>query len=140
MDAEVLVRYQVSGIKDLVEEKGIAFFRQAESETLKKLDLQNAVISTGGGTPCYLDNMDWMKEHGTVAFLYVDEKSLFNRLKTTNLHDRPLLRGLDDDGLRKFIHQKLQERMPFYSQADVVFKPVQSDMNDFLAMLDSKTG
>ncbi len=124
----------------MVEEKGIAFFRQAESETLKKLDLQNAVISTGGGIPCYLDNMDWMKEHGTVVFLYVDEKSLFNRLKTTNLHDRPLLRGLDDDGLRKFIHQKLQERMPFYSQADVVFKPVQSDMNDFLAMLDSKTG
>lgn len=135
LDAEVVKQYQANSITGLIDGHGIDFFREAERDALRELNLHSAVVATGGGTPCYFDNMPWMKEHGTVVFLDVDEKSLFNRLKTTNLHERPLLRGLDDEGLKQFIHEKLEQRMAFYKLADIAFNPVQYGVDELVALL-----
>ncbi len=124
LDALVLAEYNESSIKDLVAARGMDFFRQAESDTLKSITSTNAVVSTGGGTPCYFDNIDWMKRRGAVVFLQVDEGVIYSRLKTTGLEERPLLNGLDDAGLKEFIHNTLQQRLPYYRQADITFNPV----------------
>ena len=77
LDAAVAQQHRLKNITGIIGEEGMDFFRELESKTLKKLDLENTVISTGGGTPCYFDNMSWMKSNGTVVFLDVDEKSTF---------------------------------------------------------------
>lgn len=135
IDELVIKQHQVSGIKELVETKGMDFFRQAETDVLKSLIADNAVISTGGGIPCYFDNLDWMKSRGVVVFLKVDEGVIFSRLKTTDLKERPLLRDLDDAGLKQFIHEKLAERMPYYNQAQIVFNPVSQKIDELVEVV-----
>ncbi len=142
LDAAVLEKYNADNVayptetlNALINEKGFPFFRALESETLRLLNTDNKLISTGGGTPVYFDNMEWMKRRGNVVFLNVDEGVLFGRLKTTNLQERPLLKDLDDDALKLFIHEKLQERMPVYTQAQIHFNPVKQKMEELLLAL-----
>lgn len=125
----------VNSLKQLIEEKGFPFFRAIESETLRLLDTDGNVISTGGGAPVYFDNMGWMKRRGTVVFLNVDEGVLLSRLKTTDLEERPLLKDLDDEGLKQFIHDKLAERLPVYQQAHIHFNPVTQKMEELISAL-----
>lgn len=124
-----------STVKELIEKHGIEHFRALEAETLRLLDTTNKLISTGGGTPCFFDNLDYMKRRGTVVFLNVDEGVIFSRLKTTDLNERPLLKGLDDEGLKNFIHEKLEERLPIYQQADISFNPVTQKMEELVDLL-----
>jgi shikimate kinase len=135
IDELVVTRHYISGISELINAKGIDFFRQAESEVLKGLTAEHAVVSTGGGTPCYFENLEWMKRRGVVVFLKLDEGVIFSRLKTTNLAGRPLLKDLNEDGLKSFIHEKLGERLPYYNQADIIFDPVHEKMEELVAKL-----
>ena len=137
IDELVAARYRISGIKELIETKGMDFFRQAESDVLKSLSAEHAVVSTGGGTPCYFDNLDWMKRRGVVVFLKVDEGVIFSRLKTTNLEERPLLKDLDDEGLKLFIHEKLEERLSYYNRADIIFDPIHEKANELVVKLQT---
>jgi shikimate kinase len=127
LDEEV-VKLAGKSISEIIEQEGEEKFRQLENTALKGLDISNKVISTGGGTPCFYDNIEWMKEHGLVVYLNVPEGVIYSRLKTTDLTQRPLLKGLDDDGLKQFIHTKLEERLPYYYRAKVFFNPVNTDM------------
>ncbi|MBS1685839.1 MAG: shikimate kinase [Bacteroidetes bacterium] len=117
-------------IKNIITTHGEPYFRQKESETLRSLEIENKIISTGGGTPCFYDNMAWMNAHGITLFLNVSEKAIYSRLKTVDREQRPLLRGLDDEGLRLFIHDKLRERRPFYEQAQLSLDPISAPLND----------
>ena len=95
-------------------------FRQLESEVLKKtLYPDNAIISTGGGLPCYFDNMDWMKANGKSVYIKLSPKTLADRLETGK-EERPLLQDKHGDALVAFIEQKLGERERFYSQASII--------------------
>lgn len=135
LDEAVCTANNYASVTALVEEKGIDFFREAESKTLRSLDLADKVISTGGGTPCYYNSMAWMKEHGTVIYLEMDEKTLFNRLKQSDMNERPLLKGLDDEGLKQFINSKLTERLSFYTQAHIIFNPLKGKVKELVAAL-----
>jgi len=125
----------VHTIREIVGQNGMAFFRAIERETLRLIDVRDKVISTGGGTPCHFDNMKWMKTRGTIVFLNVDEGVLLSRLKTTDLEERPLLKDLDEEGLKKFIYDTLQERLPVYKQADITFNPVKQEMQELIDLL-----
>ncbi|HVV54932.1 MAG TPA: shikimate kinase [Mucilaginibacter sp.] len=95
-------------------------FRKKESEILKKTVYpENAVISTGGGLPCYFDNMGWMKANGKVVYLQLPPKTLADRLETGK-EERPLLQDKHGDDLIAFIETKLAEREPFYTQANII--------------------
>ncbi len=140
LDSEVINHYQaqeehVQSIKEIIGQNGLPFFRAIESETLRLIDVNNKVISTGGGTPCHFDNMEWMKRRGMVVFLNVDEGVLFSRLKNTDLEERPLLKDLDEEGLKNFIHEKLKERLPIYTEANITFNPVTQKVEDLVELL-----
>ena len=124
LDEQICISNKTESINSLIELKGFDYFRKTESETLKSISIGNSLVSTGGGTPCYFNNIDWMKQNGTVVFIQVDEGVLLSRLKNTDLDQRPLLKGLDEEGLKTFISEKLKERLPFYEQAHFVFNPV----------------
>jgi len=76
-----------------------------------------------------------MKASGMTVYVELDEAALFSRLKTTDLNNRPLLRGLDDEGLKKFIHDKLEERGPYYYQAQIRFNPIRQGLDELIATI-----
>jgi shikimate kinase len=117
---EMIERGEGKTISETFETHGEDYFRQKESEYLKSIEPSlNAVVATGGGAPCFFDNMQWMNHHGITIYLKGDPDFLFQRLYTEKDH-RPLLKGKSDDEFRAFIVQKLSEREIFYSQCQLV--------------------
>jgi shikimate kinase len=105
-------------IEQIFQQEGEAYFRHLEQNCLKSMtQFDNTVISTGGGAPCFSDNMQWMKENGVSIFLNPSVDILLHRLLPRTAH-RPLIKGKSAIELRQYIQHKLEERMPFYSQAD----------------------
>lgn len=127
-------------VKDLVAEKGMDFFREEERRVLNSADFGSAIVATGGGTPCYFDNMQRMKMLGTVVYIEVAEEVLFSRLKTTDFSTRPLLQGMNEQDLRTFINSKLKERLPYYLQAHLVFNSVNSPLLQLIQKLELLEG
>lgn len=95
-------------------------FRELESGVLKQTKYpENAIVSTGGGLPCFFNNMDWMNAHGKTIYIKLSPKTLATRLENEK-EERPLLRQHHGDALVAFIADKLTEREPFYSQAAII--------------------
>lgn len=94
-------------------------FRELESQILKEQGRERTVISTGGGSPCFFDNMQWILENGISIYLHLTPKALHNRLQQSNIASRPALQGLRDEALLQFIEEKMGERDPFYKQAHI---------------------
>ena len=108
-------------VRQIFTERGEDGFRDLEKRMLHEVgEFENVVISVGGGTPCFFDNMDYMNQAGATVFLDVDVKVLFRRLKVAK-QQRPLLAEKTDEELTTFIVEALQKRVPFYSQAKYVF-------------------
>jgi shikimate kinase len=95
-------------------------FRLLESEALKHTPYpEHAVISTGGGLPCFFDNMDWMNAHGKTVYIKLSPKTLASRLENEK-EERPLLRQHHGEALVNFITDKLREREKFYNKANII--------------------
>lgn len=95
-------------------------FRALESKLLKEASYpENAVVSTGGGLPCFFDNIQWMNAHGKTVYIKLAPKTLADRLKSERTV-RPVLQGKQGEDLVAFIEQKLAEREKFYNQAGVI--------------------
>ena len=110
-------RYEME-ISEIFRLYGESEFRGAEQEILKELaSEENAVISTGGGAPCFFDNMEQMNITGKTFYINLPPNQLAERLLTTNLETRPLLARLSKEELEKFITENLTKREPFYTQA-----------------------
>ena len=104
-------------IRELFAERGEASFRELERSMLHEVsEFEDVIVSTGGGTPCFFDNMDYMNRHGQTVFLDVHPDIVFNRLRVAT-RQRPILQGKTDEELRSFIVEALDKRAPFYSQA-----------------------
>lgn len=113
-------RYQQT-VSQIFSARGEEGFRKIERSLLHEVgEFENVVISTGGGTPCFFDNMDFMNEHGTTVYLKADNEVLLERLLISR-HQRPILSGKSDDELRTFISESLEKREPFYTRAKEVF-------------------
>lgn len=131
---EVIIQSEQKSVNDIFESSGEEYFRVKEKDTLEKLVEENEsmVLSTGGGTPCFFNNIDLMKKYGTVVWLNTHVDILLNRLIKERLH-RPLLKGITDQELKTFIIRKLNERRMYYEQADVIIdKEDAISMNDFI--------
>ena len=108
-------------VSQIFTERGEEGFRELEKRMLHEAsDFENVVISVGGGTPCFFDNMEYMNQLGETVFLDVDNKVLFRRLKVAK-HQRPLLANKTDEELMTFIQEALEKRLPHYTKAKYVF-------------------
>ena len=108
-------------VSQIFSERGEDGFRDLEKRMLHEAaDFEDVVISVGGGTPCFFDNMDYMNQAGETVFLDVDVKVLFRRLKVAK-QQRPLLADKTDEELTAFITEALQKRLPHYTKAKHVF-------------------
>ena len=108
-------------IPQIFAERGEEGFRQIEHNMLHEVaEFEDVIISCGGGTPCFFDNIDYMNSVGETVFLDVDIRVLFRRLKIAK-QQRPLLDGKSDEELMQFIQEALQNRLPFYTRAKHTF-------------------
>ena len=108
-------------VSQIFAERGEDGFRELEKRMLHEAsDFEDVVISVGGGTPCFFDNMEYMNQVGETVFLDVDNKVLFRRLKVAK-HQRPLLANKTDEELMTFIQEALEKRLPYYTKAKYVF-------------------
>ncbi len=86
-------------------------------------EFEDVVVSTGGGTPCFFDNMEYMNGCGQTVFLDVHPDILFRRLRVAK-QQRPILQGKTDEDLRTFIVEALEKREPHYRKAVIALMPV----------------
>lgn len=102
-------------VSQIFAEGGELRFREIERRMLVEVSsYENVIISTGGGTPVFGDNMSYMNEKGDTIFLDVAEPILVNRLSKAK-EKRPLIATKDDKELSEFVHENLLKRRPFYN-------------------------
>ncbi|NOR74439.1 MAG: shikimate kinase, partial [Draconibacterium sp.] len=104
-------------IPQIFAKEGEAEFRKKERKALVELsEFTDIVIATGGGAPCFFDNIDLMNNSGVTIYLNIDPKVLAFRLMKSKT-ERPLIKGKSKEELIEFIDESLQKRHDFYSQA-----------------------
>jgi shikimate kinase len=116
-------------IPQIFSQDGEDHFRTAESDVLKSMgNLSETVVSTGGGTPCHGDNIEFMLETGITIYLKMTPGQLAQRLLNSS-GERPLLKNVPDDKLIFFIEEKLAYREKWYSRADFIIDGIDLDID-----------
>jgi len=109
-------------IPQIFAEEGEESFRRKERKVLEEVAaFDNVIVATGGGAPCFFDNMELMNNSGFCIFLDVEIDSLVTRLLRAKT-ERPLIKGKSPDELRLFIEGMMQKRRPFYEKARYILK------------------
>ncbi len=114
----LIIKEEGMNINDIFKTKGEAYFREAEARILRLIRPDSKlIVATGGGMPCFHENMAYIKENGISVFLNVKPEQIVERMLLHGANDRPLYKK-DDGQLLKNIQQRYTDRLPFYSQAD----------------------
>ena len=132
--------YEQCTVAEVFEKKGEDHFRQLESQLLKSVTSSNTgfVMSTGGGTPCFFDNMDFINKSGLSIFLHVPIAELVSRVIKHSFDDRPLFKGLGQEGLNEKIAKQMEERLPFYSQSVLTLEGADISLNDIFTHIKKR--
>lgn len=129
-------KYKIS-VDDFFQKYDEQLYRKLESEILKSTEnLANTVVSTGGGTACYFDNMEWMNRHGLTVFMRISPKAAVDRVLHSR-HKRPLVRGKTEAELTEFVEQHYASRLPFYEQAQITVKSEDFDLEGLMGMIEN---
>lgn len=123
-------------VKEIFETQGEDYFRNKERDALRALGAFDVlVIATGGGTPCFHNNMDWMNANGITIWIDEPVRVLAGRLLPER-ESRPLIKNLQEDELEHFLAQKLGERKVYYAQAAHHVHAAKITINDLLQTLN----
>ena len=127
-------------IPEIFEKKGEIYFRKKEKEILEEIlaSEKSAILSVGGGTPVYYNNMEIIKNKSESFYLRTSVKTLVDRV-SKNKEKRPLISRITDEDLPEFIAKHLFERQTFYGQAKYTVstdgKEVQNIVDEIIALL-----
>ncbi len=136
-DALFEEKYKIS-VSDFFTKYDEPRYRKLESEVLKETEnIENVVVSTGGGTACYFDNMDWMNQHGLTVFLRISPQSAVDRVLHSR-HKRPLVDGKSEQELTDFVSLHYASRLPFYEQAKITVKAEDLDLEGLIRQIEIK--
>ena len=125
-------------IPEIFSQKGEDYFRSIEAQLLRDLmTCTNTVISTGGGTPCHGDNMDFMNEHGLTVYLKLTPAELNSRLSQSN-GERPLIKDLEKGNLLSFIEEKLAVRKKYYDRSDIIVEGINLNISLLFSLVKSR--
>lgn len=122
LDSHIEDNYKMSVVK-IFARYGERAFRMTERRLLIEMceNEDNCIVSTGGGTPCYRDNIDIMNMYGCTIYLNLDSDVLVTRLANTG-NKRPILLNMDSKELGVFIKNSLQQREEFYSKSKITIR------------------
>ncbi len=133
-EIEKLERLTINEIFQLKKEN---YFRQAESALLKKYcaSAESFVMATGGGAPCFFDNMNAMNRSGKTIFLDVPTKEIALRLTKSSLAQRPLFANMNGEVLKDKVEFLRSQRISFYKQANFTFSGNEIAMEEIITLL-----
>lgn len=120
LDVEI-VKGERQSIANIFNSKGEEQFRALEKTCLSRWCARSTdfVMATGGGTPCFLSNMELIKKSGISIFLDTDINEIASRMMNTELAKRPLFAGQDVDTIAGRVEEMRRQRISYYNQADV---------------------
>jgi shikimate kinase len=132
----VIVEREKKSVADIFSEKGEEYFRYKETEALERIaeEQDGFILSCGGGTPCFFNNIEYMKKSGKVIWLNTSIDVLTQRLMRER-KSRPLIRGVDESDLGRYIVRKLSERRMYYQQADVTVNEESVTLDELIRLL-----
>ncbi len=133
LDVEI-EKAEMKTIPQIFKEKKEPHFRKIESQLLKSWSLSSSsfVMATGGGAPCFLENMAAMNQSGTTIFLDVPTMEIARRIVLSNGEERPLVKSNGIDGLKDQIEFMRSQRLSFYKQASITIRGDQIDSNKII--------
>ena len=104
-------------VAQIFAERGEEGFRKMEYNRLHEVaEFENVIISCGGGTPCFFDNMDYLNQQGKTVYLKADPEVLYNHLLMGKV-ERPLIKGKSPEELIAYIREQLKKREEYYTKA-----------------------
>ena len=104
-------------VAQIFAERGEEGFRKMEYNMLHEVaEFENVIISCGGGTPCFFDNMDYLNQQGKTVYLKADPEVLYNHLLMGKV-ERPLIKGKSPEELIAYIREQLKKREEYYTKA-----------------------
>lgn len=119
LDTEIEKAFELR-VEEIFEKHGEEKFRELERYHLRKFEKKKEyLLSCGGGTPCFFDNLEWMKQHGNIVYLKASPEYILARVMNET-SKRPLMKKVNPSELLFFIEKKLKEREPVYLKADHV--------------------
>jgi len=122
-------------IPQIFAEEGETEFRKKERKALEELsEFTDIVIATGGGAPCFFDNIDLMNKTGKTIYLNIHPAILADRLLSSKT-DRPLIKGKSREELVAFIDETLHKRNEFYLQAKYQITEPDFNLNELKKMI-----
>jgi shikimate kinase len=136
---EFIEKQEGMSVQTIFSLKGEPWFRSKESEVLLKLALEkeDLVISTGGGAPCFNNNMEFINSSGVSIYLHMSVPSLVKRLSQIDKKSRPLIAGKSEKELFNYVEAKLSEREYFYLQSKHIVSVENFKIEDILEALNS---
>jgi len=133
---EAIVEQEGADITTIFETKGETYFRKIEHQKLTEILTTQSqfVLATGGGTPCFHNNMKLINENGASVYLKYSAPFLFSRLIASKIN-RPLIRNYNNNELKLFVEQLLSERESFYNESNFVVSEINVKVDDVLQAL-----
>jgi shikimate kinase len=113
-------------VSEIFRTYGESYFRQKEADFLQNLDVSLKIVSTGGGMPCFYNNLDVMKKKGHVVYLKCDPETIAGRMSEKEIRKRPLWKHSDVIAVQNYLEDILRDRSAFYEEADVIADGQQS--------------
>lgn len=137
---ELIERDNGMSVAELFAASGEEWFRTVESKALRELgNSRNTVISTGGGTPCFYGNMEFMLKNGLTVYLKMTPEKLSRRLSGST-SGRPLLKDIGRKELPGYISALLAEREPCYSRAEIIAEIERGNISALLSLIKNRLG
>jgi shikimate kinase len=135
---EYLEQRESRTIAQLFAQEGQEGFRVLERQALEAAvqEYEKVVIATGGGAPCFFDNISFINRHGISIFLDVPAAEICNRLLASDLTLRPLLAGKSASELNDFIARTLNERRRFYEQSTFTLAGKNNNIGQVISLLN----
>ena len=122
-------------VSQIFEERGEEGFRTIERNMLHEVaEFENVIISCGGGTPCFFDNMEYMNQQGETVYLLATPEILYQHLQMGK-KERPLLKGKSEEELKMFMQTQLNDRNVYYNQAKHIFSVELMDTRDIIQFI-----
>ena len=130
---EQVVSHEGKSISEIFTVHGEEYFRLQEKNTLHLLteSHDSFIMATGGGTPCYFNNIEYMHLSGTTVWINTSQDELFKRL-ILEKEKRPLISELTDEQLQGFISKKYSDRRIYYEQADMIIDDETLDLDKLI--------
>jgi shikimate kinase len=130
---EQIVANEEKSINAIFEELGEEYFRLLEKDVLHIIteSKESFVMACGGGTPCYFNNIDYMKKSGTPVWINTSVEVMYERLLKDAAH-RPLVKELTEDQLKEYIIKKFSDRKIYYQQAELIIDDETISLNNFV--------